>query len=63
VLATLAAHRDNGIAARVREHQPALMRALEDNGFEPIDGHLLMVKQLAASVLQPGFAHALEKVV
>jgi hypothetical protein len=59
-LAALPAH---GAVFRVREHQPRLMRALEENGFEPITSDLLMVKQLAARVLQRGFVHALEKVV
>jgi hypothetical protein len=62
-LAQMAGNAPRGIAVRVREHQPRLMNALEQRGFEPIDSHLLMVKQLAARVLNRGFAHALEKVV
>jgi len=62
-LGRLAAHPANGVMVRVREHQPRLMSALEANGFEPVDGRLMMVKQLAAPVLQRGFAHAVEKVV
>ena len=62
-LGRLAAHPANGVVVRVREHQALLMNALAANGFESLDSHLLMVKQLAARVLQRGFAPALEKVV
>ena len=62
-LARCAARRAPGVLVRVREHQPRLMGALEASGFEPIDGTLLMVKQLAARVTERGFARALEKVV
>jgi hypothetical protein len=62
-LQTLAGRPANGVVMRVREHQPRVMRALEARGFEPIESQLLMVKQLAAPAMQPGFARALEKVV
>jgi hypothetical protein len=63
VLGRVAARPVNGVIVRVREHQPRLMSALEANGFEPVESHLLMVKQLAARVMQRGFVPALEKVV
>ena len=62
-LQTLAGRPANGVVMRVREHQPRVMRVLEERGFEPIESQLLMVKQLAAPAMQPGFARALEKVV
>ena len=52
-----------GVAVKVREHQSDVAGALEAGGFELLDSQQLMVKQLAARVLQPGFSPVLEKVV
>jgi hypothetical protein len=62
-LAHVAARPAPGVLVSTREHQPSLLAALEDHGFHLIDGQLLMVKQLAAPVLRPQFAPALEKAV
>jgi hypothetical protein len=62
-LGLAARHPAPGVAIRVREHQTRLLAAVEGAGFEPIDSSLLMVKQLAARVMQRRLAPALEKVV
>lgn len=62
-LRTLAARGGGGVLVRTQEHQQLLMTALEDAALYLIDAHLLIVKQLAAPVLQAQFAPALEKVV
>jgi hypothetical protein len=62
-MGVLAGQPGTGVAARVREHQALLRRALEARGFEIVDAHLLMVKQLAAPVLEHQFGRVLEKVV
>ncbi|MBI3973501.1 MAG: GNAT family N-acetyltransferase [Chloroflexi bacterium] len=62
-LETLGARLASGVLMRVREHQSRLTAALEDVGFEPVDAHVLMVKQLAAPVLERRFTSVLEKVM
>ncbi len=52
-----------GVALRVREHQERLIGVLERRGFAPVETSLVMVKQLAAPVVQPQLARAFEKVV
>ena len=62
-LAALPARPAGGVQVRAREHQQSLISALEAQGFYQVDGDLLMVKLLAAPVVQPQLARALEKVV
>jgi hypothetical protein len=62
-LAQLSHHPAPGVLVRVREHQSNVIRALEEYGFYQVSSDLLMVKLLAAPVLQPHLAPALEKVV
>ena len=62
-LAALEGETHHGVIVRVREHQQRLLAALEACEFVPVDGQLLMVKQLAAPVVQRQFAGVLEKVV
>lgn len=52
-----------GVLVRVREHQRRIVRALEEQGFEPLGAQVLMVKQLAVPVMQPQLGRVLEKVV
>lgn len=62
-LTQLAGQAAPGVALRVREHQERLIGLLEQRGFVPVETSLVMVKQLAAPVVQPQLARAFEKVV
>jgi hypothetical protein len=53
-----------GVLVAAREHQQALINALEAQGFGAVEDRLLMVKQLAATARhQRQLLPALEKVV
>jgi hypothetical protein len=58
-----ASRRAHGLLVRLREHQGGLIGALDRAGFDLVDSQLLMVKQLAAPVLQRQLTPALEKAV
>lgn len=62
-LAAISGQSGSGVVVRVREHQERLQRVLEERGFKVTGSDLLMVKLLAAPVVQHSFAKALEKVV